>query len=199
MNMNNEQLNKKSKTSKINTRSVVYAAVMAALLAVLAPIAIPTGWGISFSLGTLAVYVISSIIDWKHGLVAMGVYLVLGVCCLPVFSGYMNLYQCIGGPTFGYVIGYIPCVFISGIMSDNIHKFKYIFYPFGMIIGTVCLYATGTAWFCFVTGSGFIAALALCVLPYLAFDAAKIAAATVIVCALKPKLNKHNNFKARRA
>lgn len=174
----------------MKTRSIAYVAVMTALLCVLAPLAVPTGW-VPFSLGTLAVYIVSGLVDWKHGIASIGAYLLLGVCCLPVFNSFTTLYQCIGGNTFGYVIGYIPCVLICGIMTDKVRKYRYFFYPLAMVIGTFFLYLTGTVWFCFVTNMNFVTALMYCVVPYLAFDAAKIAAATVIVCALKPKLTKY--------
>lgn len=178
----------------MKTKSIAYIAVMAALLCVLAPLALPVG-PVPFSLGTLAVYIICGLIDWKHGIAAIGAYLFLGVCCLPVFSGYMNLYQCIGGSTFGYVIGYIPCVLIAGIIIDKTKKYKIIFYPLAMVIGTFLLYLTGTLWFCFLTKMDFITALIYCVIPYLAFDAIKIAVATALVIALKPKLNPYKNKK----
>ena len=160
---------------------------MAALVCVLSPIAIKTEL-ITFSLGTLAVYVVGGVVDWKHGMAALGVFLALGVCGLPIFTGYTNLYQCIGGPTFGYVIGYIPCALIIGIMTDIIKKRRYIWCPVAIILGTLVMYAVGTVWFCYITSMDFITALMYCVVPYLLLDGIKIAVASAVICILKPRL-----------
>jgi len=57
---------------------------------------------------------------------------------------------------------------------------------FSMIIGILGCYAFGTVWFMVIYSRqvepiGFTAALMMCVVPYLLFDAVKIAAAAVVV------------------
>ena len=54
-----------------------------------------------------------------------------------------------------------------------------------MAAGTAVLYLTGTAWFMVQTGRTVGEALALCVLPFLPGDAAKIAAASVLAAPVR--------------
>lgn len=61
--------------------------------------------------------------------------------------------------------------------------------PVGMAVGTVALYAFGTAWFMIATGSGLAAALMSCVVPFLIGDGVKIAVATAIAKPLQARLN----------
>ena len=53
-----------------------------------------------------------------------------------------------------------------------------------MVLGTVILYAFGTAWFLVLTHAPLKLALTACVLPFLPGDALKM----VVVCALAPVL-----------
>ena len=48
-----------------------------------------------------------------------------------------------------------------------------------MVVGTAIAYAFGTVWFCVSTGTGVMAALSLCVFPFLIGDAAKIVIAAI--------------------
>lgn len=50
--------------------------------------------------------------------------------------------------------------------------------------GWILTYLFGTLWYCFITGTGFVAALLVCVLPFLAGDCLK----TVLSISLIKKL-----------
>ena len=49
-----------------------------------------------------------------------------------------------------------------------------------MILGTAVAYAFGTAWFCISTGTGVMAALALCVFPFIIGDLVKMVLAGLV-------------------
>lgn len=148
--------------------------VMAALLCIAAPWSIPVG-PIPVSLATLVVYFAGIVIGRVDGLIAVAVYLLLGSVGVPVFSGFEGGIQKLIGVTGGYLFGYLPCVYITGLFADKSRKVWLTIA--GMVIGTVLLYAIGTGWFVFQTGRTFTEALALCVLPFLPGDAAKITVA----------------------
>ena len=162
-------------------RKLTAAAVFSALLCVISPFAIPVG-PISITLATFGVYLAGASLGAKRGAAAVAVYLMLGFIGLPVFSGFTGGFQRIFGPTGGFLVGYIPLAFIAGIFADRFGKGWA--YPVGMVIGTAVLYSLGTAWYCALTSSEILPALALCVLPFLAGDAIKIACASL----LAPKL-----------
>jgi len=70
------------------SRDMVYVAVMAAVLAVLAQFSIPMPTGTLLTLQTFAVALCGSVLGIKKGLAAVGVYLLLGAVGLPVFASF---------------------------------------------------------------------------------------------------------------
>jgi biotin transport system substrate-specific component len=115
----------------------------------------------------------------------VGVYLLAGACGLPVFAGGLGGIGRFIGPTGGYLIGYLPAVFIIGKMSQKENP-RLISDVLAMICGTLVLYTCGVSWLKIVTGISPAKALALGMAPFLIGDAAKIAAAAAIAKALRP-------------
>ena len=83
--------------------------------------------------------------------------------------------------TGGYLAGYLPCAFLSGLGAERAEKSgrKWLL-PALAAAGTAALYALGTAWFMIQTGNTAGAALGLCVAPFLPGDAVKIIAASLL-------------------
>lgn len=162
---------------KSRTKDITLTAVFAALLCVISPFSVPIG-PVGITLATFGIYLSGAVLGRKKAGAAVAVYLLLGLIGLPVFSGFMGGVQRLAGPTGGYLVGYIPCAIITGIFSDRTKKVWVL--ALGMILGTAALYALGTAWFCIMSGSGLVAALSACVLPFLFGDSVKIACASVL-------------------
>ena len=171
----------------MKVRDLTFTAIFAALICVAAPWTVPVG-PIPITLATLAVYLAAAVLGWKKGTVAVVVYLLLGAVGVPVFSGFSGGFARLIGPTGGYLVGYIPCALLTGLVSDRFPKPWG--YAVGMVLGTVVLYALGTAWFCVQSGSELGHALAVCVVPFLIGDAIKIAAAIVLASILRPVLER---------
>ncbi len=169
------------------TGSTVLTALFAALLCVAAPFSLQIG-PVPISLATLAVYFTAMSAKLSIALPATAVYILLGAVGVPVFSGFEGGFQKLVGVTGGYIIGYIPCVLVIGLLL----KFcdKKIMLPISCIVGTAVLYAFGTAWFLALTGKGVLYALGVCVVPFLLGDAVKIAAACGLTLVIKPRLEK---------
>ena len=127
--------------------------------------------------GADAVYLAGTVLGSRRGAAAVGVYLLIGMIGVPVFSGFSGGFQKIAGVTGGYLIGYLPCAWIAG-MGRGAKNGKLFLC---LAAGTLALYALGTAWFMFQTGNGLSAALGLCVLPFLPGDAIKMIAVTLLV------------------
>lgn len=157
--------------------------IFAAFMCITAPWTVPVG-PIPITLATFSIYLSSATIGWKRSGAAVAIYLLLGFVGLPVFSGFAGGIQRLIGATGGYLIGYIPMAVITGAFVD---KFKKTWaFPIGMIAGTAVLYTFGTAWYCIMSGVGIIPAMMGCVVPFLAGDAIKIAAATALAAKLRP-------------
>ena len=165
-------------------RMMVYASLFAALTAVGAFLAIPIG-PVPIVLQNMFVYLAGLLLGGRWGLASVGVYLLAGACGLPVFAGGLGGISRFIGPTGGYLIGYLPAVFLIGQISQKA-KPRVASDVLAMICGTLVLYAFGVSWLKIVTGMSPAKALTLGMFPFLIGDALKIAAAAGIAKALRP-------------
>jgi len=117
----------------------------------------------------------------KRGTAAVGLYLLIGILGVPVFSGFSGGFQKLAGVTGGYLAGYLPCAFLTGLGAEKADGGGKALLPALMAAGTAVLYLAGTAWFIAQTGSSAGSALSLCVVPFLPGDALKITAASLLV------------------
>ena len=168
----------------MKTKDMTLIAVMAALICIAGPLTIPVG-PIPLSLATFAVYLAGSVLGRKKGTIAVGLYLLIGIIGVPVFSGFSGGFQKIAGVTGGYLIGYLPCAYLSGVGAEKRDSMGWWFHTLMMVAGTVLLYTIGTVNFMLHTGNGLGAALSLCVIPFLPGDAVKVVGATLITQTLK--------------
>ena len=170
-------------------RSMAFTAVMAAVICVAAPFSVPMPLLVPISLATFAVYLAGALLGAERASLAVIIYILIGAVGLPVFSGFSGGFAKLFGVTGGYIFGYIPCAFLTGLFADLSAGRKWL-PPVGMVAGTAACYLLGTAWFMFSSGSDLRAALAACVLPFLAGDAIKIIAASAVAFVLKPRIDK---------
>lgn len=188
--------------SLAGTRRLALCAVMAAVICVLAPISLPIG-PVSLTGGTLAIYLTACLLGGGWGAAATLTYLLLGFMGLPVFSNYMGGAERLAGPTGGYLVGYLPMVFIAGAVATlTLARFRdrgrggaaiaLALQFLGMVLGTAVLYAFGTAWYCVQAGVDLQKALAACVIPFIPFDLAKMAAALAVGVPVRRRLERAN-------
>ncbi len=185
----------------ITIKKITVTAVMTALICAISPWTIPVG-PVPLSLASFGVYLAACVVDWKTGTISVFCYVIIGAIGLPVFSGGGGGFGKLAGPTGGYIIGYIFCALIIGVLVDIFGKRRIIgkfIYPLSMIIGTVVLYAFGTVWYMWQAPDiSFGAALLICVVPFLIGDGIKIAIASV-VCPQLRKTLKHIVFNEKTA
>lgn len=163
-------------------------AAAAAVLCVLGPWAVPVG-PVPVSLGTLLVYLTAYLLGAKRGACAVAVYLLMGAAGLPVFSGFAGGLGVLAGPTGGYLVGYLPACVLCGLALRRWPRSRWGQLA-GMAAATAALYALGTAWYCLQAGTGLAGALAVCVLPFLPGDAAKLLAALTLGPVLRRRLDR---------
>lgn len=179
-------------------------ALMAAVLCVLAPFSIPIG-EIPITLATFAVYLTAAILGSKKGTASVLIYLLIGMVGVPVFSNFTGGAAKLAGPTGGYLIGYLPCAFFIGFLLEREWKgiknlsgiaknaSELIRSVAAMVLGTILCYLFGTVWFMYQMSETYTVAqaLAICVVPYLAFDTVKIVLATAIAVPIRKLLKKN--------
>lgn len=106
-------------------------------------------------------------------------YLLTGAMGLPVFAGGTGGITKFVGPTGGYLLGYLPAVFVIGMLSEKWPK-KAMYSVIAMTAGALIVYACGVPWLKVVTGMAWSKALTAGLYPFLPGDALKIAAALPI-------------------
>ena len=169
----------------MKVRDMTLTGAMTALICIAGPLVIPAG-PVPLSLATFAVYLAGAVLGKKQGTLAAALYLLIGLIGIPVFSGFSGGFQKLAGVTGGYLAGYLPCAFFSGLGTEKAEKKNRIqILPVMMTAGTAVLYVIGTAWFMLQTGNAPGAALSVCVIPFLPGDAVKIAAATMLAPAIR--------------
>jgi len=169
----------RSRTKKY-TQDIAKVAMCTAILAVSAWLTVP--FVINFTMQTFAVFTISSIFGWKKSCISILLYIAIGLCGAPVFSGFGAGISPIIGPTGGYLFGFI---FIPPIIDlfKRINKQSKAILAVSMLIGLIICYAFGTAWYTVVYGAGIESIwsiLSVCVLPFLLPDIAKLVLAVII-------------------
>lgn len=172
----------------MKTRQLVLSAIFAAILCVSAVFTIPLPFTpVPITLQVMAVMVCAAALDRRTALSAVGLYLLLGVCGLPVFSGMKSGFGVLLGATGGYLWGFLPAVFlISSLQKAFPAKGRAVLQTaVFMALGLIAVYFFGTLQLMLFTGADLFSALAMAVLPFVAFDAAKIALAVPVAVSLR--------------
>lgn len=173
-------------------RSMVFVALMAAFLCIFSPISIPL-YPVPITLQTFAVFVASALLGWKKGVIAVFIYLLVGLIGLPVFSGWTGGFSSFATPSSGYIIGFLFTALLTGFLIDRFSRRIWI-YPLAMIAGLLVCYLFGTVWFLvymnvwMATPYTLWQALLVCVIPFLVGDVLKIITAAVLCYPLRKQL-----------
>lgn len=182
-----------SSNRKLRTIDLTYIALFAVLITICSWISIPMA--VPFTLQTFAVFLAVGVLGGKLGTLAVFIYILLGAVGIPVFSGFKGGFGTLLGPTGGYILGFI----LSALLMWLIEKFvgnKTIILAISMVLGLIVCYAFGTAWFMVVYSSkngtpiSLVAALGMCVFPFIIPDLVKIGLALSLTKTLKRLVNK---------
>lgn len=176
-------MSKKGKIYQLTT-----CALFAALMCIFGPMSVPIG-PIPVSLTNLVIYIAVYLLGTRETTISYLVYLLLGTIGLPVFSGYSGGLAKLGGPTGGYLIGFIFMAIISGLAYELSKKNVFIT-CLGMVLGTAVAYLFGTVWFVHQMECEWSYALSVCVFPFIPFDLGKIVIAAVLGKAVSAALIK---------
>jgi biotin transport system substrate-specific component len=114
-------------------------------------------------------------------------YMFLGLSGLPIFTGTGSGLLYLGGPTAGYIFGFVLASFCVGIFvryaGDNIlFTFACVF------LADLIILLSGVVWLKFLFGYPFIKLLFIGFIPFLLGDLVKAAFAAGIYLKLKPRL-----------
>ena len=168
----------------------VYASLFAALIAAGAFLIIPIG-PVPIVLQNLFVLLAGLLLGSRWGLASVGIYLLAGAIGLPVFAGGTGGIGRIFGPTGGYLLSYLPAVYILGMIAEKGEKKekRIVFDIIAMVCASIIIYGVGVPWLKLMTGMSWAKAVSAGMLPFLLGDALKIAAAIPIAKTLRPVIS----------
>ena len=159
-------------------KPMVYSALFVALIACGAFMAIPVG-PVPIVLQNMFVLLAGLVLGPVWGLATVGVYLLVGLAGLPVFAGGTAGLGKLFGPTGGYLMGYLPAVYVTGLVSQKLNQ-KPVADILALILGSLIVYGVGVPWLKLAFAMPWSKALAAGMLPFLLGDALKVAAAACI-------------------
>jgi biotin transport system substrate-specific component len=175
-------------TSERRIYSMLLAALLAGLTAVLAFIAIPLPFSpVPVTGQTFGVMLGGTLLGPRIAATGQIVYLLLGVLGLPVFSGGTAGLGVLFGPTGGYAWAFVPGAYVAGYMAGNRPTLARTFFA-TVTGGIVVIYLLGAAQLSLVTRLGMHEVLAVGVLPFLPGDVVKAIAASLVATRLRPHL-----------
>ena len=149
-----------------NVRKMVLASLFASLTAVCAWIAIPVP-PISVTLQTFALLLTLGTLGGRWGSVSIGLYLLLGMVGLPVFTGFRGgaaaLLDATGGFLWGFFLGALGYWTLERLSTR-----------LAMAAALVICWLCGCLWFRVYSGADMASAFLICVLPYLIPDGIKL-------------------------
>ena len=93
----------------------VFAALMAASIAVPGINVGPLG--VAITLQTLVVAMCGLVLGFRRGSAAVGLYVLLGLIGLPIFSGFRAGPAVLASPSAGYIVGFIFGVAVIGLLA----------------------------------------------------------------------------------
>lgn len=177
----------------MKARTMVFTAVFAALTAVGAFLKIPLGVS-SITLQFLFTAMAGVLLGAKYGALSQGVYVLLGLVGLPIFTMGGGLGYVLQ-PTFGFLLGLIPAAFVIGKLAASGGRVRM---ALACCAGLAVLYAVGLPYMALILngymgkGLPFAAVMKKGMLPFLPGDALKILV-TALLC---PILRRRVSFGA---
>lgn len=163
--------------------SISIAFVGSILLTLLARLSIPVPFSpVPITGQTFGILFLGAVLGKRNGTLSVIMYISEGLIGLPVFAGGSMGFLYLLGPTGGYLIGFIPAVFVVGYLSEKgfCNRISTTFLT--MLLGTAVIFSFGLSWLAIT--AGLITAFSIGLYPYLIGAGIKIALATVIISSI---------------
>lgn len=129
--------------AKLQKMTVI--ALFAAIIGILAQIAIPLPIGVPITGQTFAIGLTATILGSRYGTYATMLYIAIGAVGIPVYAHLTSGFGIIVGPTGGFLIGFIPTVYVIGLYLEKT-KFTITHATIANIIGMFITLICGTIW-----------------------------------------------------
>lgn len=169
-------------------RTALQLVLGVALLALLAQVRLQIG-PVPITGQTFGVLLVGAAYGAGLGAATLLAYLAVGAAGFGVFAGGGAGWATLGGPTGGYLVGFVVAATLIGYLAERGWDRSFGRTALAMLLGTVAIYAFGLLWLGqFV--DGLQATLAVGLLPFLAGDAIKLALAVALLPVVARRLGR---------
>jgi biotin transport system substrate-specific component len=124
----------------MKSATVVFAGSM--VLALSSQICFPAV-PVPFTMQGLAVLLTAAALGSRVGTLTVLAFLAEGACGCPVFAGFSAGYSVLFGPTGGYLLGFIPAVYTTGILLERLPVKNAVNVLFAGLAGKIILFVVG--------------------------------------------------------
>ncbi len=173
----------------MKTRELARIALFPALIAILAQIAVPLPFSpVPLTGQFVGIFLAPAILGARGAVLAVSSYLLLGAAGAPIFSMAKGGLGVILGPTGGYLLGFLPGVYLAGKILGNRRSSGMGRTSLAMAACMIATYLVGSLQLKLVMGLPYTQAVLVGVLPYLPLDLAKIAFTAALSIRLNARL-----------
>jgi len=161
-------------------RDLLLITISALFVAAFAQIRIPLPFTpVPITGQTFAVLLVGAALGSKRGAASLALYTLMGALGLPFFAGGASGLVYMGGPTLGYLVGFVAAACVIGLLAERglERSVRTSLVPF--LVGTLVIYLFGAGWLAVLFGVE--QALALGILPFLVGDAIKLVLAALVL------------------
>lgn len=173
-------------TQQLKLRAMIITALFAAIIGVLAQITIPLPV-VPITGQTLAIGLAATILGSRLGLISVILYIIIGATGVPVFAEMKAGIAVLVGPTGGYLVGFIPAVYIIGLYLEKT-SFSFIQAMVANTIGMIITLLFGTIWLKYAADLSWATALTSGLTPFVAVGLIKAGLASWIGVLIRKRL-----------
>lgn len=175
--------------SKTPIARITVCALFTALIAVLAQIALPLPFSpVPFTGQLIGVLIAASLLGSRTGFTAVGAYLLLGAAGAPVFSLARGGIHMLTGPTGGYLWGFLPAVYLTGLILEKTGLLSAWLNAVAMLPALGLIYFAGALQLGLIMNYSAAQAFWIGVVPFVPLDLAKISLAAILSVKIKKSL-----------
>ena len=162
--------------SAFRTAALIVAGALITALAAQISFTAP-GMVVPFTGQTAAVLLTGAALGWRRGAASMALYVMAGALGAPIFSKGASGLAEVFGVTGGYLAGFILAAAVVGILAGRGWDRTIPRAAMLMVLGNLIIYSVGVPVLAAVTGQGIGWAIANGALPFIPWDALKVALA----------------------
>ena len=164
----------------MKTRELTKMSICVALLCISAYISFPLPFTPAMvTAQTIVINLIALILVPKQAMITVGVYILLGLCGVPVFSGGTAGFGKIFGPTGGFILGYLVAAPVISLLKGKANDFKR-YLVVTILAGMPIIYLGGSISMYIYQKSNIVTVLMTAVVPFILGDIVKCISASYL-------------------